>query len=304
MPTPSPRPLEPHRSHRHAKRASRSIPASVATWHHDRHARRAEVPIRSMHEMTPAGFFIWLWGWIKATAFQWRKAPFPTHRQAPNNAIYTIPDECVIGIAADWGSGTAPALRVAEGIRSLAPDVTIHMGDVYFCGEPEEYERLFIGEPPGTDGSWPRGTTRPARPTDALPAYAMNGNHEMCGGGYGIFEHALPALGQKTSYFALENAYWRIVALDTGYTTPPNGVMQFFTDFLARISNGLPRANQEWLAQCVFRDPADKRPVVLLSHHQPLSAFEADYPVLRPQLAPFLDRVLLWFWGHEHRLAL
>src|SRR5258708_39939886 len=28
------------------------------------------------------------------------------------------------------------------------------------------------------------------------------------------------------------------------------------------------------------------------------------YPQIVPPLTPFLDRVAIWFWGHEHRLAL
>jgi hypothetical protein len=43
--------------------------------------------------------------------------------------------------------------------------------------------------------------------------------------------------------------------------------------------------------------------VILLSHHQWFSAFDSDYRRMGAPLRPYLDRVLLWFWGHEHRCA-
>ena len=104
---------------------------------------------------------------------------------------------------------------------------------------------------------------------------------------------------QRTSYFCLENENWRIVAVDTGYyarTFP----------FLELILKGwirLPKPNRQWLRQVVFADSADRRPVILLSHHQWFSAFDSEYPRVGANLAPYLDRVLLWFWGHEHRFA-
>ncbi len=49
---------------------------------------------------------------------------------------------------------------------------------------------------------------------------------------------------------------------------------------------------------------ADKRGIVLLSHHQYYSAFEDQYTLPARQLARFISRPVLWFWGHEHRLAI
>ena len=39
----------------------------------------------------------------------------------------------------------------------------------------------------------------------------------MYSGGFGYFKLALPALGQASSYFAMENAHWLLVGLDTAY---------------------------------------------------------------------------------------
>ena len=199
--------------------------------------------------------------------------------------VFPLPEHCTIGLAADWGTGSDSASRVAEQIHAAAPDVTIHMGDVYYSGTNEEYRDFFLGE-----DDWPRGR---------LGSYAMNGNHEMYSGGEGYFDLALPALKQQASYFCLENAHWRVLALDTGYyarTVP-------FLELLLRGLIRLHRDNRHWLDQVVFDDPTDRRPVILLSHHQWFSAFEAGYGSIVRGLEPYLDRVLLWLWGHEHRFA-
>jgi 3',5'-cyclic AMP phosphodiesterase CpdA len=206
--------------------------------------------------------------------------------------VYTLPDSCVIALAADWGTGTRSAYAVGKAIRDERPDVTIHLGDVYYSGTENEFREYFLGP-----GRWPLGGLKG---TDgrARGAYALNGNHEMYSGGAGYFRAALPALGQETSYLCLENAHWRIVGLDTGYYAKTFPLLELFVDFIR-----LHRANHRWLKQVVFADPNDRRPVILLSHHQWFSAFDTEYPRIGRQLRPYLDRVLLWFWGHEHRFA-
>jgi hypothetical protein len=47
-----------------------------------------------------------------------------------------------------------------------------------------------------------------------------------------------------------------------------------------------------------------KRGLVIMSHHQPHSGFERDYKKPGQQLWELgIRRSVLWFWGHEHRLA-
>lgn len=212
---------------------------------------------------------------------------FPTYRDPPSArpGIYPLPATCTIGLAADWGTGTDSAYRVADAIRARSPEFTIHLGDVYYSGTEQEYRDYFLAP-----DEWPRGR---------VGTYALNGNHEMYSGGAGYFGLALPSLGQETSYFCLANDHWRIVAVDTGYyarTVP-------FLELLLRRWVRLPAPSREWLRDVVFADPADFRPVILLSHHQWFSAFEAGYATVGANLAPFMDRVLLWLWGHEHRFA-
>lgn len=57
------------------------------------------------------------------------------------------------------------------------------------------------------------------------------------------------------------------------------------------------------MREVVFADDLDRRPVILLSHHQWFSAFDQGYKRVGWQLQPFLRDVTLWYWGHEHRFA-
>ncbi len=227
----------------------------------------------------------WLVNYLKYVLRPRRKLPRYTQPASQRPGVFALPDDCVIALAADWGTGTQSAENVAKQISDQHPDVTIHLGDVYYSGTAREYQDYFLGR-----DNWPTGRQA---------TYALNGNHEMYSGGEGYFGVALPALQQRTSYFCLENANWRLVAVDTGYYARTFPFLELILKWLIR----LPRANRRWLKEVVFADPADHRPVILLSHHQWFSAFDSEYRRVGANLAPYLDRVLLWFWGHEHRFA-
>lgn len=198
--------------------------------------------------------------------------------------MFAMPDAVHVALAADWGTGTDSAYCIGALIGARRPEITIHLGDVYYTGAAAEFAEFFL-----PSDCWPRGTWR---------TFALNGNHEMYSGGRGYFDHALPAFGQPASYFCLHNAHWRIVGLDTGYYTRRGLSLAFGDD------TRLHEATLRWLATVVFADPADHRPVILLSHHQWFSAFDPrEYPAVGHALEPYLSHVALWFWGHEHRFV-
>jgi hypothetical protein len=204
-----------------------------------------------------------------------------------------MPDEVTIALASDWGTGTSTAYAVGDAIRQLDPDITIHLGDVYYSGTREEYRDYFLAP-----GCWPRGSLAPASAGAAHGTYLLNANHEMYSGGEGYFEVALPAVEQEASYFCLQNSNWRVVGLDTGYHVTRGLMVAFKND------TKLHKATVEWLEKKVFADRNDNRPVILLSHHQWFSAFDKrEYAKVGKALARYLNHVVLWFWGHEHRLA-
>jgi len=241
-------------------------------------------PTRSSTVFLTKQVFLWLWNYLKVVFTPRLRFRRYTAPQNTRPGVYPLSDACTIALAADWGTGTSSAYRVGDAIRALQPDVTVHLGDVYYSGTEQEYRDYFVGP-----GEWPRGKRA---------TYALNGNHEMYSGGRGYFRVGLPALGQEPSYFCLENAHWRIVGLDTGYYAKSFPFLELIISFIR-----LHRVNRRWLKDVVFADPTDQRPAILLSHHQWFSAFDSEYRRVGSGLAPYLDRVLLWFWGHEHRFA-
>ncbi len=246
---------------------------------------------RTYHEPPPRNAIQFLtttlWPWFKhylAVVFHERHA-FPA-LDPSSKGIIPIPDSCVIALAADWGTGTPPAYKVASRIRARehphdVPDVTIHLGDVYYSGTPREYEDWFLGE-----DDWPRGT---------LVTLAMNGNHEMYSGGGGYFDKALPAFHQPTSYACLQNKHWRILALDSGYYSAIFPLIEPLLRSRIRLHDDI----LAWLGR-IYPDP---RPTIVLTHHPLFSAFDWEYRTLGANLAPYLPSVFLWLWGHEHRFA-
>ncbi len=224
--------------------------------------------------------------WALNFALHATEGRVPFARYAPGHTgIIPMPDVTKVGLAADWGTGTESAYAVGQSLARAKPDITVHLGDVYYSGDHAEFADYFLP----TD-CWPRG---------ALGTYALPGNHEMYSGGHAYFDFALRALGQEASYFCLENANWRIVGIDTGYDSTTGLRFVLGQDHTTVHGDVL-----EWLETVVFADASDRRPVILLSHHQWFTAFDTKaYPDVGRQLEPYLDRVALWFWGHEHRFA-
>ncbi|MGH8620913.1 MAG: metallophosphoesterase family protein [Burkholderiales bacterium] len=259
------------------------------------------------------------WGWNYARyVLRPRFRPFPTYQATPERSPGIIKMKrgpVTLALAGDWGSGTYSAYRVADRITTeFQADYTIHLGDVYYSGTGREFEDYFMPE-----DAWPEGT---------MGTFALNGNHEMYSGGKAYF-HALrqktrplfnekgeqvgekpgkltyavegqpERLPQDVSYFCLENDHWRVVALDTGYYAKTFPFLELFDTQLIKLHSAI----RQWLKQVVFADPTDRRPVILLSHHEWFSAYDSEYTRMGKQVAPYLDRVLLWFWGHEHRFS-
>ena len=294
-----------------------TIPASPRAQRDDRKAliriprsasgslRRSAVDRTFRGVPEPAGghkFHQWILllaeAWLKWLLEMMRNLPKPRLPLPPlppgDTGVYPLPDgPFTLGLAADWGSGSSDAYAVCDALSRMEPDVTVHLGDVYYSGRVDEFADFFLPV-----DCWPRGTRG---------TYLLNGNHEMYSGGEGYFHKALPAYNQQaTSYFCLQNKSWRVVALDTGYHCSSGVDLLLVKLHLKRDSTKLPAACVAWLEKVVFADLTDRRPVILLTHHQPFSAFKTEsvYPEIVSAVAPFLDRIPLWFWGHEHRLAL
>ncbi len=203
-----------------------------------------------------------------------------------------------IALVSDWGTDTNESDRIAVLIENREPDYSIHLGDTYFVGMKDEIKVNFLNE----DSSWYRGKSG---------SFSLMGNHEMYSRGISYFRDLLPTLGiyskeqnkylgQKASYFCLENEHWRIISLDTGYESVGIPLIEY----IFKPKCGFPDDIMKWLNE-TLNLKNEKRGLVLLTHHQYCSAFEEEYNKPAEQLASVIgeDREVLWYWGHEHRLA-
>jgi hypothetical protein len=198
-------------------------------------------------------------------------------------------------LVGDWASGVPRAAKVADQIKlQLAtPEAAdrdchvIHLGDVYYAGRSFEYD-LRIHDP------WPVTSADSSK----VKSWCLAGNHDMFAGGQPYFDFLNRdnrfAHQGGCSYFALENEHWLILGLDSSYTL----------EGLKGDVGALALPQWQWIKDLAARIPNKK--VMLLSHHQPFSAWEEPSPKLVEALAPLLRRsraVEAWFWGHEHRCA-
>ncbi len=233
-------------------------------------------------------------GWALAAAFyvyyyyaKDTKATFGT-----NPATVNINNQTTLTIAVmgDWGTGSwqdgqyvSPSVAVGKAISSLKPNITLHLGDVYYSGLwPEEQMHLLQTFPAGSQYN-----------------FTLNSNHEMYDGGNGYFGTALTnglfAVQNKTSYFVINFADWVLVALDSAYYDDSFFVMQGALDpgqqsFVQGLNIG-----------------TDKK-VIVFTHHTALATdgsainnasdmsnlFADVYFALNERYPDF------WYYGHTH----
>lgn len=246
--------------------------------------------IRYTGDLLRGSFLIWLADYF--TTILRGKHEFPEYDLSdPRAGIQVMPNVAKVALAGDWASGTISAYRVRYEMEHLEPDITIHLGDVYFAGKQEEFDEYFLGE-----DDWLRGRLQTTDEITALQSYALNGNHEMYSGGHAYFESIKKHFGQETSFFCLENEHWRVVALDSGYSSRLIPVLELIPWWIHLHSH-----NMAWLQRNILGSD-DLRPIILLSHHQWFSAFDIEYIRFGRELGND-PRYLLWLWGHEHRFA-
>jgi hypothetical protein len=169
----------------------------------------------------------------------------------------------------------------------LNPDITIHLGDVYYSGTSDEEQHLLVD-------LWPKGK---------IGALALNSNHEMYSASEPYFNLALRSslfhLQQGCSYFALENDHWVIVGLDSAY----------FSDESKLYMNGSLGNNGQQI-DFLKEQVAKKKPVIVLTHHNGLLQDGSGPEKPAGKDAPLWDQVLsafpqgggprYWYWAHIH----
>jgi hypothetical protein len=233
-------------------------------------------------------------------------------------ATVTLGERARLFILGDWGTGTERARDVANAIYAKLDEQesrerdchVIHLGDTYVAGWWWEQVLHVIRW-------WPVRAGVQAR------SWALPGNHDYYSGTDGYFDcllrHRLFADqrgdGEPTSIFELSNDRWCVLGLDSSW-----------------VDHDLPPEEAAWLDSALDRAERQGQKVILLSHHQPWSAFgDGPHPPLWKRVIALWSRlkawfagshsdvtplwekvekliasrpVEAWFWGHEHRLAL
>lgn len=270
---------------------------------YEEHVERTTVVTRVLSEFFKTNIFGFTYHYLRSRFGP--RHPYQAYPRFGDSGVYrlqsSIPSREAITLAlmSDWGSDTDESDAVAHLVARYAPDYTIHLGDIYFVGTPKEVEENFTAP----HASWYYG---------ASGSLALAGNHEMYSNGDAYFQNLLPAMyvyqgeerkTQQAGFFCLENDYWRIIGLDTGYTS----VGRPFMEVISPPDCHLRKEQLDWLRDVVrIGDPNDKRGIVLMSHHPNISSFRDDYFKPGEQICELLgeaDRPLVWFWGHDHRLV-
>ncbi len=224
------------------------------------------------------------------------KVPFPVCPVSvdPPELTHAISDAAVFAVAGDWGTHNEASARIGHAMGELRPTHSIHLGDVYYAGTDDE-ERKFVED-------WPAGSAG---------SFTLNSNHEMFSGGHGYFSIALRSdkfRMQTHSYFALHNATWLFVGIDTGYHATRAGVVPYQVGHLfADHPDTDPQV--QWLRR-VLAHPVAKQAnglpkrLCLFSHHhglEPDGAENALFAEVRTALDGRAPDV--WYWGHVHGAA-
>ena len=238
---------------------------------------------------------LWIESVITYLAWQAGQAPIPyvTH-DTLDDFVIGLPQPqaaggpLVVGVIADWGTGTEDASWLLGRLLTQNVDLIIHLGDIYYSGTTNEVADNFMNLIASA------GVT--------VPVYSLAGNHDMYSGGVGYYG-MLQQLRQPASYFCLRNAAWQILAMDTGYND--NDVLTVNTNLTS-----LHPAEAAWHFGI---NNAGGRKTILLSHHQLFSPFGdgvGQDPATKNALVtntnllnvfgPVLSSIALWLWGHEH----
>jgi hypothetical protein len=233
-------------------------------------------------------------GWIRSflNYLTAPRVPFPTHLTSSVETFSWMPDQVSLAIAGDRGTGIEPAVSIGRFMAARKPDYTIHLGDVYYSGLPEEESSKLVR-------LWPEGTRG---------SFALNSNHEMYAGGKGYFRVALRdrkfALQNGLSYFALQNRHWMVLGLDTAYFADTSALYQ--DGYLSAGSSSGASVQLDWMKQMLLLASHSDMKVIILTHHDGFDIDPYANTVTFKKLYNLMTQALQgikkwwWYWGHVH----
>jgi hypothetical protein len=225
-------------------------------------------------------------GWFECAVLWLELLAFGNmHKFVNRPATVPISSKIRIVITGDFGSGDwgtpsepAPSTKIRNLIANSKPDITVHLGDVYYAGtDRAEKANLQTIWPVGSEGS-----------------FALNSNHEMYPGGFAYYDIALASttfsLQNGCSYFVLENDNWVIIGLDSAFYAPK---LKFY------LEGNIDAIQQQFLRNEAAKD----KHTVILTHHNGLNLDGTSSTLLWSSIISCLrqsSQKLFWYWGHEH----
>jgi hypothetical protein len=201
-----------------------------------------------------------------------------------------------IGLFADFGNATYPAAGIARQLSLAKLPYAMHLGDVYYAGTRDEFERgFFYGQGAGLAG--------PLAPMlGSTELFMLAGNHEMYSGGVHFQQailqkrNALPALQrQQAEMFRLRGHGVQLIGIDTMWT---DWAGRAFGRHHSRLGTQAKALLDAWLAEASTL-------TVLLTADEPWDLSSARCTPLLDDLAPYVrkGKIDLWFWGNVHYAA-
>ncbi|MFT3776013.1 MAG: metallophosphoesterase [Minicystis sp.] len=216
---------------------------------------------------------------------------------------WTLPDDATLVVLGDWGSGNDDAIALLQdAIAQAGPKLSavIHLGDVYYSGQPSECQANIVS---ATAQAFAQAGVA------QVPMFWVPGNHEYYSMGQGYYltydtmNAGIPGAQQAASFFCLRTAggAFQLLGMDTGQSDYVAAKGPF-----GAASPALRASEAAW-----HQDKLQGfgGATILLSHHQLFSACAAvtdgsDTPWVNTALwqvfQPYFQDVALWLWGHEH----
>lgn len=216
------------------------------------------------------------------------KHPFNNNYNTTTVSTTTHPTQLTLGLFGDWGTASvqegtgkpSPSADVMTQLSKQNPDILIHLGDVYYKGSADEEQANLLNQ-------W-----KPA----SVANFALNSNHEMYSGGYGLFNPTLcnPIFSaQKNSTFFLINyGDWIIAGLDSAYNSTEIYMNGAITD---SAQLGLLKSLQGWSAK--------GKKLLVLTHHNPIIEPGGQTNSLWTDVTgsgALNGNPDVWYWGHVH----
>ena len=238
--------------------------------------------------------------WIEALAADWENIvenkSFPFGEAAPEIVSYET-DDFRLAIMGDWGTGEwgikpseCPSQKISCQIVKARPDITIHLGDVYYAGSSGEEAANLINMWPSVPDAW--------------GSFTLNSNHEMYPGGvhyYKALQNPLFARQKQRSFFAVETNKWIILGLDSAF----NSSARLYMDGALWPAKTDPEDSPQFQ---LIREVAKRgKRIILLTHHNPLNytgRIDSSTALLKKQVEEAFSgtnaRPDYWYYGHIH----